>query len=114
VTPVSLNTYLAFDNNCREVFELAVRRTCHEPIERYGVRAMAANAYILINTEPAATQQVIARIRDIGGTSVREVLGPYDIVVELEAGTPEDIVEILRHRIRPIRGVTNTVTCLWF
>ena len=42
------------------------------------------------------------------------MLGPYDIVMELEAGTPEDLTEILRHRIRPINGVTNTVTCLWF
>ena len=75
---------------------------------------MPANAYILINVEPTRTQQVLERLRAIGGASVQEVLGPYDIVVDLEAGTPEDITEILRHKIRPINGVTNTVTCLWF
>ena len=53
---------------------------------------MAANAYVLSNVEPARTQEV----------------------VELEAGTVEDLTEIMRHRIRPINGVTNTVTCLWF
>ena len=75
---------------------------------------MAANAYILISVEPAKTQEVIERLERVSGGHVREVLGPYDIVMELEAGTPEDLTEILRHRIRPINGVTNTVTCLWF
>ena len=75
---------------------------------------MAANAYILINVEPAKTREVIERLEGVSGGQVREVLGPYDIVMELEAGTPEDLTEILRHRIRPINGVTNTVTCLWF
>jgi hypothetical protein len=45
---------------------------------------------------------------------VREVLGPYDVVIELEADTREDITAILRHKIRPIRSITNTVTCTWF
>ncbi len=75
---------------------------------------MAANAYILINVEPIRTQEVLERLNGISGTTVREVLGPYDFVVELEAGTPEDITQILRHRIRPINGINNTVTCLWF
>jgi DNA-binding Lrp family transcriptional regulator len=75
---------------------------------------MASNAYILINVEPTKTGEVLERLNTLSGAHVREVLGPYDIVVELEAGTPEDITEILRHRIRPINGVSNTVTCLWF
>ena len=75
---------------------------------------MAANAYVLVNIEPAMTREVIDRLNAISGAAVREVLGPYDAVVELEAGTVEDLTEIMRHRIRPIRGVTNTVTCLWF
>ena len=75
---------------------------------------MAANAYILVNIEPAMTREAIDRLNTISGAAVREVLGPYDAVIELEAGTVEDLTQIMRHRIRPIRGVTNTVTCLWF
>ncbi len=75
---------------------------------------MAATAYILVNTEPARTQEVVKQLRDIPGAFVREVLGPYDVVVELEADTQEDITAALRHRIRPINGITDTVTCLWF
>lgn len=75
---------------------------------------MAASAYILMNAEPARTREVLDRLESIPGTVVREVLGPYDIILELEADTPEDITATMRNRIRPIPGVTNTVTCLWF
>lgn len=74
---------------------------------------MAANAYILINIEPAKTQTVVQRLRAIPGAIVQEVLGPYDAIVELESDTPEDITATLRHNIRTIDGVTNTVTCMW-
>ena len=75
---------------------------------------MVANAYILLNVEPASTQSVVAQLRAVRGAIVHEVLGPYDVIVELEADTQEDITGILRQRIRPIRGITNTVTCVWF
>ena len=53
------------------------------------------------------------RLWTIPNAFVREVLGPYDFIVALEADTEEDITVILRHKIRPISGVRNTVTCLW-
>ena len=49
---------------------------------------MATNAYVLINTEPTKTRNIVERLRAIDGSYVREVLGPYDIVLELEAATP--------------------------
>ena len=75
---------------------------------------MVANAYILLNVEPASTQSVVAQLRAVPGAIVHEVLGPYDVIVELEADTQEDITAILRHKIRPLYGITNTVTCIWF
>lgn len=74
---------------------------------------MAANAYVLLTVDPPRTQQVVGRLRTIPGAIVREVLGPFDIVVELETDTPEDLTSILRTKIRPIAGVTGTVTCTW-
>ena len=74
---------------------------------------MPANAYVLLNVEPARTQAVLDRLRAIPRAFVREVLGPYDVIVELEADSPEDITAILREKIRPVAGVTSTVTCMW-
>ena len=75
---------------------------------------MTANAYILVNIDPARTHAVVQQLRAIPGAVVREVLGPYDAVVELEADTQEDITSILRNRIRAVKGISNTVTCIWF
>lgn len=70
-------------------------------------------AFILINTETNRTKQTADKIQRLEGIlKVHEVLGPYDLVVELEATLLEEITEILRSKIRPIPGVRNTVTCV--
>ena len=73
---------------------------------------MAANAYVLINVEPARTAPVFEELRAIQGAIVHEIMGPYDMVVELEMDTPEDIFGLVRNKIRSVHGVTNTVTCM--
>ena len=71
------------------------------------------HAYVLIHVEPARTAAALERLRGIPGARVHEVLGPFDIVVELEAEAPEYITRILREKIRPVPGITTTVTCTW-
>ncbi len=73
---------------------------------------MAANAYILVNAEPARTRAVFERLQGISGAVVKEVFGPYDFVVDLEADRTEDITAIIRNQIRPIQGISNTVRCV--
>ena len=75
---------------------------------------MTANAYVLITVDPAKTKGVRERLQNIPSAIVRDVLGPYDFVVEVEADTEEDLTGVLRNKIRSISGVTSTVTCLWF
>ncbi|NQW22504.1 MAG: Lrp/AsnC ligand binding domain-containing protein [SAR202 cluster bacterium] len=75
---------------------------------------MAANAYILVNADPTLTEEVAQKLRAIPGAVIHDVLGPYDFVVDLEADTQEDITAVLRHKIRPLKGVSNTVTCICF
>ncbi len=74
---------------------------------------MSVHAYILLNLEPAKTRTAVQRVGQLPGVHLQEVLGPYDAVIEVQADTQEDITALLRNRIRPIDGVTNTVTCLW-
>ena len=75
---------------------------------------MPANAYVLLKVVPEKTQEVLARLREIPNAVVHEVLGPHDIVVELEADTNVDIRSIVSFKIRSIPHVTESVTCLWF
>ncbi len=74
---------------------------------------MAVHAYVLITVDPARTQAVGERLRSLPGAYVREVLGPFDFVVELEAETQEEMTTLMRTRIRAVPGVTSTVTCPW-
>ena len=70
-------------------------------------------AYVLITVDTTMTQDVVDRLRRIQGvTEVNEVLGPYDVVVELEVERLEDVTDILRTEIRRIPGVRNTLTCV--
>ena len=73
---------------------------------------MVANAYVLLNVEPQRTSQVLERLQAIPRGIVQEVLGPYDMVVELSEDTTVDITSAVR-KIRSISGVTDTITCLW-
>ena len=73
----------------------------------------SAHAYIMVTVEPSQTRQVLQELRAIPGAGVHEVLGPYDIVVELETETQERIASILREKVRSLPGVLSTVTCTW-
>ena len=75
---------------------------------------MAANAYVLLTLEPQRTDEVLERLKAIPRALVRQVLGPYDVIVELYEDTAVDITSAVRSKIRPIPGVRQTVTCLWF
>ena len=74
---------------------------------------MAANAYVLLNVEPQKTDEVAERLSAIPRALIRQVLGPYDMIVELAEDTAVDITSVVRTKIRSIPGVTATVTCLW-
>ncbi len=73
---------------------------------------MLAIAYVLLTVEPQRTEEVLRRLQAIPRALVREVLGPYDIVVELSEDTSVDITSVVRSKVRSIPGVTNTITCM--
>ena len=75
---------------------------------------MSMKAYVLINVDTPQTEDILDRLRQIrDAVEVHEVIGPYDLVVELETDSYEDLAAIVRNNIRPIRGVRTTVTCPW-
>ena len=70
-------------------------------------------AYVLISADTAYAEVVADRLNELNGVvAVHEVLGPYDIVAEIEAGEVREIVRILRQKITIIEGVRNATTCI--
>ncbi len=72
-------------------------------------------AYVLIVTNPGATRRVAELLGEIANVEeVHEVMGPYDIVVELVAESLRDIPPILADQIRTVEGIQSTTSLVAF
>lgn len=72
-------------------------------------------AYVLVVANPGSTKTVFEALQKIEGSiECHEVMGPYDIVVEIEAESLSDVPNILRERIRTISGVESTTSLVTF
>ena len=71
--------------------------------------------FILIVTDPGATRPIANALKKLDlMTGVHEVMGPYDIVVELEAPQLTDVPAILSNEIRVIEGIQSTTSLVAF
>ena len=76
---------------------------------------MTIKAYVLIVTDPGKTKHVFDELHKVKGIrEVHEVMGPYDIVAEIEVDNLQDIPPVLGDRIRPIEGVQSTTSLVTF
>ena len=72
-------------------------------------------AYVLVVANPGATKAVYAALQQVDGVvECHEVMGPYDIVVEIEVENLSDVPPILSDRIRTIAGVASTTSLVTF
>jgi DNA-binding Lrp family transcriptional regulator len=82
---------------------------------RNEVEQQMVKAFVLIVTDPGATRRVATALKAIEHvTDVHEVMGPYDIVVELEALQLPDIPPILSEHIRTMDGIQSTTSLVAF
>lgn len=69
-------------------------------------------AYILIQTEVGKAAQVAKEVAAIRGvTSADDVTGPYDVIVQAEAKTIDDLGKLVVAKIQAVEGITRTLTC---
>ena len=72
---------------------------------------MAIKAYVLVVTDPTKTRHVHEEISKVPNVvELHEVMGPYDIVVEIEVESLQEIPTILGERIRTIDGIQSTTS----
>ncbi len=72
-------------------------------------------AYVLVVANPGATKSVYAALQQVKGVmECHEVMGPYDIVVEIEVEDLSDVPPILGDHIRTIAGVESTTSLVTF
>ncbi len=76
---------------------------------------MAVKAYVLVVTDPGQTRKVLEAIKAISAVEkCSEVMGPYDIVVELEVASLTDVPAILSQGLRSIPGIESTTSLVTF
>ena len=75
---------------------------------------MAAKAFVLIETTPGKSKDVVSAIKELGKgiKTVDTVTGPYDIIAVIEGENLNDIGDLVTGKIHPLPGISRTVTCL--
>lgn len=69
-------------------------------------------AYVLIQTEVGKAAGVAVEVAQIQGvTSADDVTGPYDVIVQAEADTVDDLGKMVVSKIQLVDGITRTLTC---
>jgi len=68
-------------------------------------------ALILLNTNLGAELEIQAKLKKVDGIlGVHQVYGIYDLVVEVEASSPQSLKNIVLSKIRPLKGVRSSLT----
>jgi DNA-binding Lrp family transcriptional regulator len=76
---------------------------------------MSVKVYILIVTDPGMTRQVFEALSAAPNvTETREVMGPYDIVAEIEAPDLNAVPAILSAQVRTMPGIHSTTSLVAF
>lgn len=78
---------------------------------------MAIRGYVLVETEVGSAKSVgesLAHLdhQDAHVIAVDTVTGPYDVIVQLEAGDLDSLGRCITDGIQAIIGVKRTTTCL--
>jgi DNA-binding Lrp family transcriptional regulator len=72
-------------------------------------------AYVLIVANPGTTRSVYEALRQVKGiVELHEVMGPYDIVAEIQVHDLADVPPILGEHIRTIPGIESTTSLVTF
>ena len=72
-----------------------------------------ASAYLLLNVETGAEEEVMNSLRDLQAVKeARMVYGVYDLVLRVEAETMEELKNVVSWTVRRLDRVRSTMTMI--
>ncbi len=70
-------------------------------------------AFVLINVESGAEEEVVAQLKKIDGVvEAYYSYGVYDIITKINAESMEKLKEMVTHKIRALAKVRSTLTLI--
>lgn len=73
------------------------------------------DAYVLLRTEPGRTREIADRSAGLAGSGVRQsvvVTGEWDVVVAVQAETPQELGEVLMDRVLAGEAIAESQTAV--
>ena len=72
---------------------------------------MAVRAYVLLTCVPGETHRVVDALRQLPGVETADaVVGTYDAIMAVRAGSMATLLELITERIGLLPGVVSTAT----
>ena len=73
---------------------------------------MDIKAYVLLDTEVGMAEELVEEVRRVEGVKAADaVTGPYDVVVNVEVATLDDLAAVIR-KIHSASGINKTTTLI--
>jgi DNA-binding Lrp family transcriptional regulator len=73
---------------------------------------VTVHAYVLIQTDIGKAAQVAQQVSGIEGVLTAEaVTGPYDVIVQTQAPSMDELGRMVVGEVQQIEGITRTITC---
>jgi DNA-binding Lrp family transcriptional regulator len=74
---------------------------------------LTTTAYVLIEGASDQTPKIVKALQKVKGVkSAHAVTGPFDVIACVEARDVGEVGAIVLSKIRTLKGVTRTVTCV--
>ncbi len=72
-------------------------------------------AFVLLNTELGMESKIIEALNGVEEiTSIHSLYGIYDLILEMEADSMDNIKEVVFNKIRRLDNVKSTITLLTY
>ena len=72
-----------------------------------------ASGVVLTKLVPGKEKQIITNLRAIKGiTHISAVLGRWDLVIDVEAESVQELTMLVVHKIRAVSGISTTETLI--
>ncbi len=70
-------------------------------------------AYVTVTTVTETSPDIVVELRELEGVKKADIVaGRFDIIVEVEADSHQDLLVLITEKIQAISGVGRTNTCI--